>query len=67
MMMEITLTEHLSRISTARERAGIVFTPDYVEELRNKGLRRTPEKREMLSVIDERSRAAGTEPRVAYY
>lgn len=66
-MMEITLAEHLSRVRDARERAGIVFTPDYEESLRNKGLRRTSEKREMLRAIDDRSRAAGLEPRLAYY
>ena len=66
-MIEIALSEHLSRVRDARERAGIVFAPDYVEELRNKGLRRTPEKRDMLRAIDERSRAAGLEPRMAYY
>lgn len=66
-MIEILLSEHLSRVSDARERAGIVFTSDYAEELRNKGFRRTSEKRDMLRAIDERSRAAGLEPRKAYY
>jgi len=63
----MTLNEHLSRVRAARERSGIEFTPDYVEKLRNKGLQRTAEKREMLRVIERRCQEAGQEARPAYF
>jgi hypothetical protein len=37
------------------------------EDLRNRGLNRTPEKRELLRRIDERARAAGKTPIKSYY
>ncbi len=35
--------------------------------MRNKGGRRTPEKRELLRRVQERARAAGVEPLKSYY
>jgi hypothetical protein len=66
-MKRITIEELSAQVDAAIERAGIVYTPEYVERLRNKGLRRTAEKRELLRIIDERTRAAGLEPTRAYY
>lgn len=66
-MIYVTLEEHLALRRAAQERAGVSFTPEYVERLRNKGLRRTPEKREALRRNEERARATGVEPIKAYY
>lgn len=63
----ITLEEHLAQRDAAIARAGIVYTPECVERLRNKGLRRTPEKRELLRRTAERARAAGLEPIKGYW
>ena len=60
-MKENPLAEFLAGREARRKRSGIVFTPDYVETLRNRGLRRTPEKRALLGVIEARAVAAKTE------
>ncbi|MGK7867946.1 hypothetical protein [Falsiroseomonas sp. E2-1-a20] len=66
-MRRITLDELSAQVEAAIERAGIVYTPEYVDRLRNKGRLRTAEKRELLRTIEERARAAGLEPIKAYY
>lgn len=66
-MIAMTLEEFLRDRDERVNRAGIVFTEELVESLRNKGHRRTPEKREMLRQIEERCRAAGVEPLKAYF
>ncbi|MGG5890794.1 hypothetical protein ACLF3G_27255 [Falsiroseomonas sp. HC035] len=66
-MRRITLDELSAQVDAAIERAGIVYTPEYVDRLRNKGQFRTAEKRELLRAIEERARAAGLEPIKAYY
>ena len=63
----ITLEEHLAGLAQRMRERGIVITEEMTESLRNKGLRRTPEKRELLRRIEERARAAGIEPWKAYY
>jgi len=44
-----------------------VDSPERKESLRNKGLNRTPEKRELLRRSSERAIAAGIDPIKAYY
>ena len=66
--MRVTkLTDFLAARQARAERAGITFTPEYTEALRNKGARRTPEKRAALRRIEERCAEAGVEPLKAYY
>ena len=65
-MKVVTLKDHLDDLKAAQDRAGITFTPEMVDALRNKGTRRTPEKRALLDEIQRRCREAGIEPVVAY-
>ena len=65
--MIITLSDLLSGIRERKAALGIVDTPERTESMRNRGTRRTPEKRAMLARIEERARAAGIEPLKAYY
>ena len=46
---------------------GIDQSPAAIERLRNKGGRRTPQKRAMLARMAERAEAAGRRPVPAYY
>jgi len=66
-MKTISLQEHLERVRARKRELGIVETPETVDAMRNKGELRTPEKRELLRRIEERARAAGVKPLVAYY
>ena len=63
----MTLDQFLADIKARKAALGIEDTPEKVEAMRNKGGRRTPEKRELLRRIEERARAAGIEPSKSYY
>lgn len=56
-MKRIPLDEFLRQRQTNMDRAGIVFTPEYVEALRNKGARRTQDKIATLHEIERRCEA----------
>jgi hypothetical protein len=56
---------HLRAVAERQRILGI--TEDDIAQARNPGDRRTPEKRELLRRIQERARAAGLEPLIAYY
>lgn len=58
-MSRMTLEEHLARVEARKAKLGIVFTPEETEAMRNKGERRTPEKRELLRRIAKRAKSAG--------
>lgn len=66
-MRTISLTDFLAQRDERIRRAGIVFTPALNEALRNKGARRTPEKRAALKRIEERCAEAGVTPLKAYF
>lgn len=66
-MRTIKLTDFLAAREARAKRAGVVFTPERNEALRNKGARRTPEKRAALRRIEERCAEAGVEPLKAYF
>ncbi len=59
--------QFLSGIKARKAALGMIDTPAEVEAMRNKGGRRTPEKRELLRRVEERARAAGMEPLKSYY
>ncbi|MCA3351968.1 MAG: hypothetical protein INF97_15345 [Roseomonas sp.] len=63
-MKETPLAEFLAGREARRKQSGVIFTPEYVETLRNKGLGRTPEKRALLAVIEARAAAAKTKTKV---
>jgi hypothetical protein len=62
-----TLTELWAFVDQRKAELGIVETPERTEALRNKGLNRTPEKRELLRRSQERALAAGVQPIKAYF
>lgn len=67
-MTRYDLNEYLEWVRARKrelETAGVRLPTD--EEMRNKGTRRTPEKREFLRRCDERARAAGIPPVKHYY
>lgn len=63
----VMLRDFLARIETRKAALGMSETPTAVEAMRNKGARRTPQKRELLRRTIIRARAAGREPVVSYY
>ena len=63
----MTLDQFLADIRARKAALGMIDTPEEVEAMRNKGGRRTPEKRELLRRIEKRARAAGVEPLKSYY
>jgi hypothetical protein len=63
----ISLTELWAFVDQRKAELGIVDTPERTEALRNKGLNRTPEKRELLRRAQERAIAAGVKPIKAYF
>ena len=66
-MKTVNLTDHLQQVERRKAAMGLADTPARVDALRNKGASRTPEKRELLARAAVRARAAGREPRTAYY
>ncbi len=63
----MTLDQFLADIKARKGALGMMDTPAEVEAMRNKGGRRTPEKRELLHRVEERARAAGVKPFKSYY
>ncbi len=63
----MTLDRFLADIKARLADLGMKDTPEEVEAMRNKGRRRTPEKRELLRRVEERARAAGLEPLKSYH
>ena len=63
----ISLAELWAFVDQRKAELGIVDTPERTEALRNKGLNRTPEKRELLRRAQERAIAAGVKPIKAYF
>ena len=66
-MRVISLSDFRSGVEARCEKLGIIYTPEMIESLRNKGFRRTPEKRAMLQSIEDRCLAAGISPIKAYF
>ena len=66
-MVRMKLDELLNVIEARKAAIGMSDTPEMIDAFRNKGDRRTPEKRELLRRIEGRARAAGREPVAAYY
>jgi len=62
----MTLDRFLADIKARKAALDMKDTPEEVEAMRNKGGRRTPEKRELLRRVEERARAAGLEPLKSY-
>lgn len=65
--MITTLEDFLEGIRQRKAELGIVDALERTEAMRNKGARRTEEKRAMLARVDERARQAGITPLKAYY
>jgi len=65
--MVTTLEGFLEGIRQRKAELGLVDTPERTEAMRNKGARRTEDKRAMLARIDERARQAGITPLKALY
>ncbi len=63
----MTLDQFLTDIKARKAALGMADTPAEVEAMRNKGGRRTPEKRELLRRVEERARAAGPKLLKSYY
>ena len=63
----MTLDQFLADIKARKAALGMIDTPAEVEAMRNKGGRRTPEKRELLRRVEERARTAGVELPKSYY
>ena len=63
----IKLSDLRASIQRRKAELGIVDTPESIEAHRNKGLDRTPEKRELLRRTQERAIAAGMTPIKAYF
>jgi hypothetical protein len=66
-VVRVKLNELLDVIEARKAAIGMRDTPEMIDAFRNKGARRTPEKRELLRRIEDRARAEGREPVRAYY
>jgi hypothetical protein len=66
-MITIRLEDLLARIDARKKALGMTDSPAEVEALRNRGLNRTPEKRELLRRMEQRAIAAGVKPIPAHY
>ena len=66
-MTTIDLRTHLVWAEKRKAELGIVEDEAWVEALRNKGLNRTPEKRELMRRVEERARQAGVPVLKSYY
>jgi hypothetical protein len=66
-MRTISLSDFLTRRDARAKQLGIIFTQKLNDTLRNKGSRRTAEKRAALRRIEERCAEAGVEPLKAHY
>lgn len=65
--MNITLSDLLSRIRARKAELGIVDTAETTEAMRNRGTRRTREKRALLARSEARAREAGIDPVPGHY
>jgi hypothetical protein len=65
-VVRVKLDQLLAAIEARKVAIGTRDTPETTDALRNKGARRTPEKRELLKRMEDRTRAAGREPVRAY-
>ena len=63
----ITLRDFLAQVEARKAALGMSDTPAATEVMRNKGARRTSEKRELLRRVEARAVAAGREPVLSYY
>lgn len=66
-MRTTSLSDFLAQRDARAKRLGIEFTPELNDALRNKGGRRTAEKRAALRRIEERCAEAGVKPLKAQY
>lgn len=66
-MKTMTFSDLRARVADKKRELGWSDSPEATDRLRNKGDARTPRKRELLSRIDGRARAAGFEPIRSYY
>jgi hypothetical protein len=66
-MTTVTLRALVAGIEARKAAAGMIDTPAVVEAMRNKGARRTPEKRELLRRAETRAKAAGRQPIPAHF
>lgn len=66
-MRTTSLSDFLARRDARAKQQGLVFTAEMRDALRNKGDRRTAEKRAALRRIEERCDEAGVEPLKAQY
>ena len=63
----LTLQDYLAQVEARKAKQGLEDTPAFTEVMRNKGITRTPQKRELLRRVEARARAAGRETVVSYY
>jgi hypothetical protein len=66
-MRTTSLSDFLARRDARAKQQGLVFTAEMQDALRNKGDRRSAEKRAALRRIEERCAEAGVEPLKAQY
>ncbi len=66
-MRTTSLSDFLAQRDARAKQQGLVFTAEMQDALRNKGDRRTGEKRAALQRIEERCAEAGVEPLKAQY
>ena len=62
-----SLRDFLARVEARKAALGMSDMPAATEAMRNKGARRTPEKRELLRRVEARAVAAGRRPVISYY
>ena len=62
----ITLRDYLAQVEARRARLGLKDMPASIEAMRNKGMSRTPQKRELLRRVGACAKAAGRETVVSY-
>jgi hypothetical protein len=63
----ISFADFCAFVAQRKAELGIIDTPERTEALRNKGLDRTPEKRELLRRAQERAIEAGIKPIKSYF
>jgi hypothetical protein len=66
-MTTIRLRDYLAGVATRKAALGMADTAAETEAMRNKGARRTPEKRELLRRAEARATAAGKAPVASHY
>ena len=66
-MKTVSLATLRQQASTRKAELGIRDTPAEVEAMRNKGVNRTPEKRELLRRAEQRAKIAGVQAVAAHF